>query len=106
MPNQAHFAHVLMETMCIEYVNMNVHLSPNFHQLLHLEEFILENRSLYNTHTWPFEHANHDLGCINLNNYGHGVLEGSMMCGWWNNSSVQSLVSAHVSFKLYVLIVQ
>jgi hypothetical protein len=95
-PNQAHFAHELMETMCIEYVRMNVHLSPNFHQLLHLEEFILENGSLYNTHTWPFERANHDLTTISLNNRGNGILEGSMMRAWWTTSSVQSLVSTFI----------
>jgi hypothetical protein len=92
-PNQAHFAHELLEAMCIKYMCMNVHLPPNFHQLLHLQEFILEYRSLYNTHTWPFEHANHDLTVINNNNHGKGVLEGTMMQGWWSNSATQILVS-------------
>jgi hypothetical protein len=87
----------LLEAMCVEYVHMNVHLSPNFHQLLHLEEFILEYGLLYNTHTWPFECANHDLTIINTNNHGKGILEGTMMHGWWTNSSLQVLVSQKCS---------
>jgi hypothetical protein len=92
-PNQAHFVHELLEAMCIEYTHMNVHLPPNFHQLLHLKEFILEYGSLYNTHTWPFERANHDLTILNNNNHGKGILEGTMMQGWWSNSTTQMLVS-------------
>ncbi|KAF8595180.1 hypothetical protein BDV93DRAFT_481245 [Ceratobasidium sp. AG-I] len=91
-PNQASFLHELTEAFCVEYVRMNVHLPPNFHQLLHLEEFILENASLYNTHTWPFERANHDITQINLNGHGNGVLEGTMMKGWWTSSQIQGIV--------------
>jgi hypothetical protein len=87
--------------MCIEYTHMNVHLPPNFHQLLHLREFILKYGSLYNTHTWPFECANHELTKINNNNHGNGVLEGTMMKGWWSNSSIQLLVSSLTRFTLY-----
>ncbi|KAF8598358.1 hypothetical protein BDV93DRAFT_451263 [Ceratobasidium sp. AG-I] len=72
---------------------MNCHLPPNFHQLIHLEEFILENGSLYNTHAWAFERANNDVTRINTNGHGNGVLEGTLMKGWWGSSQIQGLVS-------------
>ncbi|KAF8594557.1 hypothetical protein BDV93DRAFT_515687 [Ceratobasidium sp. AG-I] len=91
-PNQATFLHGLAEALCVEFVRMNIHLPPNFHQLIHLEQFILENGLLYNTHAWPFERVNHDITRINTNGHGNGVLEGTMMKGWWTNSQVQGII--------------
>lgn len=100
-PHDVSLCHQILESLCCEYVRMNCHLPPNFHQLLHLEEFILANGSLYNTHTWPFERANHELTRINNNGHGDGVLEGTMMQGWWTNSQVQGLVrTIHFFFHL------
>lgn len=86
------FAQSLLETLCVEYTRMNVPLSPNFHYMMHLEEFMLRTGSLYNTHVWPMERANGMLGRINHNGRGQGVLEGTMMRGWWEHASLQTLV--------------
>jgi hypothetical protein len=103
-PNQAQFVHQLIESACIEYTRMNVHMAPCFHQLLHIHEFILEYGSLYNTHTWPFERANHQITRVNNNKRGNGVLEGTMMKGWWTNSGIQGLVRVFFSWFITLTI--
>lgn len=82
----------LLETLCVEYTRMNVPLSPNFHYMMHLEESMLQTGSIYNTHVWPMERANGIVGRINTNGRGNGVLEGTMMRGWWEHASLQNLV--------------
>ncbi|QRV78718.1 Transposase family Tnp2 protein [Ceratobasidium sp. AG-Ba] len=61
-PGEIGFAQQLLETLCIDYVQNNVQLPPNFHYLMHLEEFLLKYGSVYNTHVWGMERAN---GIIN-----------------------------------------
>ncbi|KAF8601942.1 hypothetical protein BDV93DRAFT_584343 [Ceratobasidium sp. AG-I] len=91
-PAKIAFAQSLLETLCIEYTRMNVPLPPNFHYMQHLEESILRTGSLYNTHVWPMERANGIVAKINHNGRGKGMLEGTMMRGWWEFSSLQNLV--------------
>jgi hypothetical protein len=57
-PTKIAFAQHLLESLCIDYVNKNVQLSPNFHYMMHLEESILKSGSVYNTHVWGMERAN------------------------------------------------
>ncbi|KAG8697374.1 hypothetical protein FRC08_006569 [Ceratobasidium sp. 394] len=59
---------------------------------MHLEEFILMFGSLYNTHVWGMERANGILSRINHNGKSKGVLEGTMMRGWWSYVAIQNLI--------------
>ncbi|QRV74708.1 Transposase family Tnp2 protein [Ceratobasidium sp. AG-Ba] len=57
-PAEIAFGQRLLESLCIDYIQNNVQLSPNFHYLMHLEEWMLKTGSLYNTHVWGMERAN------------------------------------------------
>jgi hypothetical protein len=86
------FAQSLLETLCIDYTRMNIPLSPNFHYMMHLEESMLKSGSLYNTNVWPMERANGVVSHINNNDRGQGVMEGTVMRGWWGYTTLQNLV--------------
>ncbi|QRW22084.1 Transposase family tnp2 [Rhizoctonia solani] len=88
------FATGLLETMCKDYITHNIPLSPNFHYMMHLEEFLLKTGSVYNTHVWAMEHANGVLSRINHNGKGGGVLEGTLMRGWWRHMTLQNLIKS------------
>lgn len=92
-PASISFGQSLLESVCIQWTRMNVPLPPNFHYMQHLEEFMLRTGSLYNTHLWAMERANDIVSRINHNGRGNGVLEGTMMRGWWEHASLQNLVS-------------
>ncbi|QRW25937.1 Transposase family tnp2 [Rhizoctonia solani] len=88
------FATGLLETMCKDYITHNIPLSPNFHYMMHLEEFLLKTGSVYNTHVWAMERANGVLSRINHNGKGGGVLEGTLMRGWWRHMTLQNLIKS------------
>jgi hypothetical protein len=92
-PTEIGFAQGLLESLCIDYVNNNVQLSPNFHYMMHLEESILKSGSVYNTHVWGMERANGIVSRINHNGKGKGIIEGTLMRGWWSHATIQNLVS-------------
>jgi hypothetical protein len=92
-PTEIAFAQRLLESLCIDYVNNNVQLSPNFHYMMHLEESILKSGSVYNTHVWGMERANGIVSRINHNGKSGGILEGTLMRGWWSHATIQNLVS-------------
>lgn len=92
-PAEIGFAQRLLESLCIDYINNNVQLPPNFHYMMHLEEFMLKTGSVYNTHVWGMERANGIVSSINHNGKSKGILEGTLMRGWWNHITVQNLVS-------------
>lgn len=96
-PNDIQFAQHLLESLCIDYANNNIPLTPNFHYMMHLEESMLKSGSVYNTHVWGMERANGILSQINHNGRSGGVLEGTLMRGWWSHTTLQNLVSlAHI----------
>ncbi|KAF8599161.1 hypothetical protein BDV93DRAFT_511869 [Ceratobasidium sp. AG-I] len=74
-PAEIAFAQRLLESLCVDYVSNNVQLATNFHYLMHLEESMLKSWSVYNTHVW-----------------GKGVLEGTLMRGWWSHTTMQDLI--------------
>ncbi|QRV72064.1 Transposase family Tnp2 protein [Ceratobasidium sp. AG-Ba] len=92
-PAEITFGQRLLESLCVDYVQNNVQLSPNFHYLMHLEEWMLKSGSLYNTHVWAMERANGTVSQINHNGKGHGILEGTLMRGWWNYTAIQNLIT-------------
>lgn len=96
-PTEISFAQVLLERLCIDYVRANIPLSPNFHYMMHIEEFMLKTGSIYNTHVWAMERANGTLSKINHNGRGGGVLEGTLMRGWWDYAALQNLVRRKLS---------
>ncbi|QRV80055.1 Transposase family tnp2 [Ceratobasidium sp. AG-Ba] len=91
-PAEIHFAQELMELLCVDYVRNNVPLPPNFHYLMHLEEFLLKYGSSYNTHVWGMERANGILSKINHNGRKDGMLESTLMRGWWSHAAIQNLI--------------
>ncbi|EUC54763.1 transposase family Tnp2 protein, partial [Rhizoctonia solani AG-3 Rhs1AP] len=78
-PAEIEFAQSLLESVCIEYAQNNIQLPPNFHYLMHLEEWLKKTGSVYNTHVWGMERANGILSRIKHNGKGKGVLEGTLM---------------------------
>lgn len=58
---------------------------------MHLEESLLKSGSIYNTHVWAMEHANGIVLQINHNGKTKGVLEGTLMLGWWSHTTIQNL---------------
>ena len=62
--------------------------------MMHLEESLLKLGPIYNTHVWGMEHANRIISKINHNGKGKGVLEGTLMRGWWSYTTIQNLVSS------------
>lgn len=91
-PAQIAFAQRLLEALCVDYASNNVQLSPNFHYMMHMEESMLKTGSVYNTHVWAMERANGIVSRINHNGKSGGVLEGTLMCGWWSHTTIQNLV--------------
>ncbi|KAG8729869.1 hypothetical protein FRC11_007854 [Ceratobasidium sp. 423] len=61
---------------------------------MHLEEWILKTGSVYNTHVWGMERANGIVSRINHNGKRNGVLEGTLMRGWWSYATIQNLIKA------------
>lgn len=100
-PAEINFAQRLLESLCIDYINNNVPLPPNFHYMMHLEESMLKTGSVYNTHVWGMERANGIVSQINHNGKGKGVLEGTLMRGWWSHTTVQNLVRLAFIFLLF-----
>jgi hypothetical protein len=92
-PAEIGFAQRLLESLCIDYARSNIQLPPNFHYLMHLEEWLLKTGSVYNTHVWGMERANGIVSRIRHNGKGKGVLEGTLMRGWWSHITLQNLVS-------------
>ncbi|KAG8685511.1 hypothetical protein FRC11_010465 [Ceratobasidium sp. 423] len=78
--------------MCVEYAENNVPEPPNFHMMMHLEEAMLKYGLLYNSHVWGLEWANRVLLAMNHNGQGKGMLEGTLMRGWWGISNLQNLI--------------
>jgi hypothetical protein len=91
-PHKIAFAQELLKKLCIDYARANVPLSPNFHYMMHLEEAMLKAGSIYNTHVWAMERANGMLTKVNHNGWSGGVLEGTLMRGWWSYAALQNLV--------------
>jgi hypothetical protein len=91
-PAEIGFAQSLLESLCVDYTSNNVQLPPNFHYMMHLEESMLKSGSVYNTHVWGMERANGIVSRINHNGKSKGVLEGTLMRGWWNHTTIQNLV--------------
>ncbi|CCO36813.1 hypothetical protein RSOLAG1IB_12102 [Rhizoctonia solani AG-1 IB] len=91
-PAEIEFGSQLLETMCIDYAENNVPLPPNFHVMMHLEAAMLKYGSLYNSHVWGLERANGVLSGMSHNGRGSGVLEGTLMRGWWGIANLQNLI--------------
>jgi hypothetical protein len=92
-PAEIDFGTDLLETMCVEYAENNVPEPPNFHMMMHLDQAMLKYGSLYNSHVWGLERANGVLSAMNHNGRGKGILEGTLMRGWWGIANLQNLVS-------------
>ncbi|QRW10162.1 Transposase family tnp2 [Ceratobasidium sp. AG-Ba] len=92
-PAEVAFAQELLELLAKDYLTNNVPLPPNFHYMMHLEEFLLKCGSVYNTHVWGMERANRIVSQINHNGKSGGILEGTFMRGWWDYSAIQNLIN-------------
>lgn len=103
-PAEVGFAQRLLESLCVDYVKNNVQLSPNFHYMMHLEESMLKSGSVYNTHVWGMERANGVVSRINHNGKSKGILEGTLMRGWWSHTTIQNLVSPAVNYAVVLCI--
>jgi hypothetical protein len=79
--------------LCKDHVQSNVQLLPNFHYSMHMEEWVLKTASTYNTHVWGMERANSIVLRISHNGRGKGILEGTLMQGWWSHVTLKNLVS-------------
>ncbi|QRV93059.1 Transposase family tnp2 [Ceratobasidium sp. AG-Ba] len=90
-PAEILFAQELMELLCVDYTRNNVQLPPNFHYLMHLEEYLLKYGSSYNIHVWGMERANGIVSKINHNGRKNGMLKNTMMNGWWSHIAIQIL---------------
>ncbi|KAG8723734.1 hypothetical protein FRC09_002003 [Ceratobasidium sp. 395] len=93
-PTDIAFASGLLETLCKDYVTHNIQLPPNFHYMMHFEEFLLKTASTYNTHVWGMERANGIVSRIKHNGKTKGVLEGTLMRGWWSHMTLQNLIKS------------
>ncbi|CUA74382.1 UvrD/REP helicase [Rhizoctonia solani] len=91
-PSEIKFAQRLLELLCTDYVRNNIQLPPNFHYLMHLEESLMKSGSVYNTHVWGMERANGIVSRIKHNGKGKGVLEGTLMRGWWSHVTLQNIL--------------
>ncbi|CUA76597.1 Neurobeachin-like protein 2 [Mus musculus] [Rhizoctonia solani] len=91
-PAEIQFGTELLETLCIDYIDNNIPLPPNFHVMMHLEESMLKYGSLYNSHVWGLERANGVLAGMKHNKRGRGELEGTLMRGWWGIANMQKLI--------------
>ncbi|QRV79852.1 Transposase family tnp2 [Ceratobasidium sp. AG-Ba] len=91
-PSEIGFSQQLLELLCADYIRNNVQLPPNFHYMMHLEEFMLKTGSVYNTHVWAMERANAVVSKINHNGRSSGVLEGTLIRGWWKYLTIQNLI--------------
>ncbi|CAE6410562.1 unnamed protein product [Rhizoctonia solani] len=91
-PAEIRFGTDLLEAMCVEYAENNIPEPPNFHMMMHLEEAMLKYGSLYNSHVWGLERANGVLSAMNHNGRGKGMLEGTLMRGWWGIANLQNLI--------------
>ncbi|CEL55034.1 LPS-assembly protein [Rhizoctonia solani AG-1 IB] len=96
-PEEIQFGTQLLETMCIEYAENNIPEPPNFHIMMHLEDAMLKYGSLYNSHVWGLERANGVLSSLNHNGRGNGMLEGTLMRGWWGIANLQNLIKMFYS---------
>ncbi|CUA68980.1 POC1 centriolar protein homolog A [Rhizoctonia solani] len=98
-PNEIAFGMGLLEDMCVDYAKKNVPEPPNFHMMMHLQDAILKYGSLYNTHVWGMERANGILSAMSHNGRGGGILEGTLMRGWWGIANLQNLIQMFQSLR-------
>jgi hypothetical protein len=74
------------------WAQMHCHLTPNFHSVSHLYDFIKAYGPTYAWWVFPYERAIGILGKANNNGHGSGELEGTFMRSWWKSILVQELV--------------
>ncbi|KDN42594.1 hypothetical protein RSAG8_06737, partial [Rhizoctonia solani AG-8 WAC10335] len=98
-PNEILFGTELLETMCIDYTKHNVPKPLNFHMMMHFQEAMLKYGSLYNSHVWGLERANGVLSGMSHNGRGGGMLEGTLMRGWWGIANLQNLIKMFQSLR-------
>ncbi|KEP47373.1 transposase family Tnp2 protein [Rhizoctonia solani 123E] len=93
------FAVGMLETVAVNYVRNSVPVSPNFHYMMHFEEFILKFGSVYNFHVWAMERANGIISHINHNGRSNGMMEGTLMRGWWGYTTLRNLIDAYRAIR-------
>ncbi|KDN38399.1 hypothetical protein RSAG8_09493, partial [Rhizoctonia solani AG-8 WAC10335] len=98
-PARIGFAVRMLETMAVNYVRNNVPIPPNFHYMMHFEEFILKFGSVYNSHVWGMERANGIISHINHNGRRDGMMEGTLMRGWWGYTTLRNLIDAYRAIR-------
>jgi hypothetical protein len=77
------------------WARMNCHLTPYFHLVMHLEEFIKRNGPVYTTWLMAWERNNGWLSKVKTNGRGGGVLESTLARAWWKNLLIGDLVSTN-----------
>jgi hypothetical protein len=97
--NQLRFGSDLLESLCITYVDMNIHLPPNFHNALHIESDIEKTGAVYNTWAYGPERANGILASVNTNGHGQGVLSETLLRDWCRFPDLVDLVSRFGTYK-------
>ncbi|CUA74597.1 Protein CSF1 [Rhizoctonia solani] len=98
-PEQIGFAVRMLENVATNYVRNNVPVSPNFHYMMHFEECILKYGSVYNFHVWAMERANGIISHINHNGRSNGMMEGTLMRGWWGYTTLRNLIDAYRAIR-------
>ncbi|KAF8604450.1 hypothetical protein BDV93DRAFT_555719 [Ceratobasidium sp. AG-I] len=61
---------------------------------MHFDESMLKSGSIYKTHVWAMERVNGIVSKIKHNGKTKGVLEGTLMQGWWSYAMLQNLITA------------
>jgi hypothetical protein len=90
--NQLKFGCDMLQSLCTTYVDMNIHLSPNWHYAMHIESDIEKFGSIHNTWTYATERGNGILSRVNNNRRGAGELSGTLMRGWHRFNDLIDLV--------------
>lgn len=100
---QAQDAQSLLERVCITYIRMGAHLTPNFHYAMHTLMWIEMFGPMYAWWVWSYERANGLLKRVNINCHRAGELEGTLMRSWWKVITLQELVRLPRSEKQNLL---
>jgi hypothetical protein len=85
------------------WARMNCHLTPYFHLVMHLEDFILRNGPVYTTWLMSWERDNYWLSKVRTNSRAGGVLESTLARAWWKSLLIGDLVcSSCPSLSQYI----
>ncbi|OBZ73172.1 hypothetical protein A0H81_06975 [Grifola frondosa] len=90
---EASRAHDCHARACQTWAQMNCHLTPYFHLLMHLtSSYLLRLGPIYSWWAYPYERNNGLLGRFKHNGHGGGELEATLMRGWTKMTLIHDLI--------------